>query len=109
MDVASLHSPRNGDLTLAEKTLTPLTDAYIYMIEIERALCTSKGIHRAGGWDVVPEHLAKLLRHHWLRCCDADGIDVRGDFLDCGVSGASIAGECGDCNIQHANSRAFWR
>ena len=81
----------NGDLTLAEKTLTPLTDAH--MIEVERALCTSKGFHRAGGWDVVPEHLAKLLRHHRLRCCDADWIDVRGDFLDCGVSGASVAGE----------------
>src|SRR5260370_37035559 len=32
----------NGDLTLAEKTLTPLTDAH--MIEVERGLCTSKGI-----------------------------------------------------------------
>ena len=41
MDVASLHSPRNGDLTLAEKTLTPLTDAH--MTEVERGLRTSKG------------------------------------------------------------------
>src|SRR5256885_11911129 len=54
-----------GNLTLAEKTPTPLTDAH--MIEVERGLCISKGIHRAGGWDVVPEHLAKLLRHHRLR------------------------------------------
>ena len=43
MDVASLHSPRNGDLTLAEKTLTPLTDSYTYMIEVVRELRTSKG------------------------------------------------------------------
>ena len=32
----------NGDLTLAEETLTPLTDAYAYMTEVERGLCTSK-------------------------------------------------------------------
>src|SRR5437588_10031585 len=31
----------NGDLTLAEKTLTPLTDAH--MTEVERGLRTSKG------------------------------------------------------------------
>ena len=43
MDVASLHSPRNGDLTLAEKTLTPLTDSYTHMTEVERGLRTSKG------------------------------------------------------------------
>ena len=43
MDVASLHSPRNGDLTLEEKTLTPLADTYAHIIEVERGFCTSKG------------------------------------------------------------------
>jgi hypothetical protein len=51
--------------------------------------------------------LAKLLRHHRLLCCDADGIDVRGDHLDRGDSGAK--GEWGACGIQHTNSPAFSR
>src|SRR6266849_8988766 len=38
-------------------------------------------IHDARGWGVVPDHLAKLLHHHRLRCGDADGIDIRGDYL----------------------------
>ncbi len=33
-------------------------------------------IQYARGWGVVPEHLAKLLRHHRLRCGGADRIAV---------------------------------
>src|SRR6266571_9055777 len=68
---------------------------------------TEGSIHYARGWGVVPDHLAKLLRHHRLRCGDADGIDVRGDHLDHGDSGAKV--EWDDWGIQHANRRAFWR
>src|SRR5216684_5861746 len=64
-------------------------------------------IHDARGWGVVPDHLAKLLHHHRLRCGDADGIDIRGDDLDCGGAGARVVAEWGDCSIQHAQRRAF--
>ncbi len=47
-------------------------------------MCISieRGIHRARDRDVATSRLAKLLRHHRLRCCGADGLDVRGDHLD---------------------------
>src|SRR5713226_8773434 len=64
-------------------------------------------IHYARGWGVVPEHLAKLLRPHRHRCGDADGLDIRGDDLDCGGAGARVVAEGGDCSIQHAQRRAF--
>src|SRR5258708_27304527 len=47
-------------------------------------------IQYARGWGVVPEHLAKLLRPHRLRCGDADGLDVRGGNLDRGGARASV-------------------
>src|SRR5258708_16920893 len=43
-------------------------------------------IHYARGWGVVPDHLAKLLRPHRLRCGDADGLDFCGVDLDYGGS-----------------------
>ena len=50
-------------------------------------------IHHARGTAVAACHLAKLLRHHRLRCGDADGLDVRGDYLDRGEAGASVVAE----------------
>jgi hypothetical protein len=50
-------------------------------------------IHYARGWDIVPEHLAKLLRHHRLRCGGTDRIAVRGGNLDGGCAGASVVAE----------------
>ncbi|OLB59880.1 MAG: hypothetical protein AUH94_08935 [Ktedonobacter sp. 13_2_20CM_2_54_8] len=47
-------------------------------------------IQYARGWGVVPEHLAKLLRHHRLRCGGADRIAVRGGNLDRAGTGARV-------------------
>src|SRR5437879_12669192 len=70
-------------------------------IDIER------GVHRARSCGVAACRLAKLLRHHRLLCCVADWIDVRGDHLDRGGSGARV--EWGACGMRLANSRAFWQ
>src|SRR5260221_3414028 len=65
------------------------------------------GIHHARGCGVATYHLGKLLRHHRLLCCGADWVDVRGDHLDRGGSGAKV--EWVACGIRHANRRAFLR
>src|SRR6202011_970562 len=62
-------------------------------------------IHRARGCVVAACPLAKLLRHHRLRCCGADWIDVRGDHLGHGDSGAKV--EWGAGGIRYAKRRAF--
>src|SRR2546423_10927 len=64
-------------------------------------------IHYARGCGVAACHLAKLLRHHRLRCGGADWIDVRGDRLDHGDSGAKVEWDAG--GIRHTKRRAFWR
>src|SRR5579883_1212967 len=48
------------------------------------------GIYRARGFDSPAGFLAKLLRHHWLRCRGAHGIDVRGDYIDRGNAHAEV-------------------
>src|SRR5256714_2479775 len=63
-------------------------------------------IHRARGRVVVACPLAKLLRHHRLRCCRADWIDVCGDHLDHGDSDAKVEWDAG--GIRYAKRRAFW-
>src|SRR5258708_29523609 len=60
-------------------------------------------IHYARGWGVVPDHLAKLLRPHRLRCGDADGLDICGDDLDCGGAGARVVAEWGDSAFSTPN------
>src|SRR6266568_2959612 len=94
-----------ADASILDERAPPMQGVLISWMLRLFIIYIGRGIHHARGCGVAASHLGKLLRHHRLLCRGADGIDVRGDHLDRGGSGAKV--EWDACGIRHANRRTF--